>query len=110
MWRPDPGLCESLADIGPSESGSMMSSRIDRAGPGGKDSIAPLPVCWPLKEKPSFSRLYFNREKRSESSSMSKIFFMAVSKHSTPLQVTGPLRGSEFGIKGLLAKYGFVHR
>src|ERR1035441_3640810 len=59
----------------PSESGSMMSSRTKSGFTRRHSSSAPPPVCCPLAEKPSFSRLYFRSAKRSASSSMRRIFF-----------------------------------
>src|ERR1017187_9613052 len=91
----------------PSESGSMMSNRM-RSGRTWRDnSSAPFPVCNPVSEKPSFSRLYFKSAKRSASSSISRIFFMRLCQLNNS-DVTEPLRRGEFGIKMLVSKCGFV--
>ena len=83
----------------PSESGSMMSSRIRSGRVCRQSSSAPLPVCSPVSEKPSFSRLYFRRANRSESSSMRRIFFIGpVPTLQSPI-VTNRLQRREFGIK-----------
>src|ERR1019366_5587148 len=97
----------------PSESGSMISSRIRSGRTCRHSSRAPFPVCNPVREKPSFSRLYFNSEKRSVSSSISRIFFMAQSlccPQPNRAYVTEWLRGSEFGIKLFAPSRGLLRR
>src|SRR5262249_52662820 len=94
----------------PSESGSMISSKMRSGRTWRQSSIAPFPVWSPLSEKPSFSRLYFNNEKRSASSSISRIFFMMLSPKLSSARVTEWLRASEFGIKLLMSRNHFVHR
>src|SRR5215831_7997125 len=70
--------------------------------------MAPRPVCRPVSEKPSFSRLYFRRAKRSTSSSIKRIFF--ISQQRTRQSVTRQLRCGEFRIKGVTVQRGFFHR
>src|SRR6266851_4147486 len=63
----------------PSASGSMMS-KITRSGRSRRNSsMAPLPVWLPATAKPSLARLYFSNSNRSESSSITTIFFMVLS-------------------------------
>src|SRR5690349_16004602 len=92
----------------PSESGSMISSRMRSGRTWRPSSIAPRPVCSPVSEQPSFSRLYLRSANRSTTSSMSRIFFISATEYRS--SVTGWLRRGEFGIKRFLPHHGFFHR
>ena len=79
----------------PSESGSMMSRMIRSGRSRRQSSSAPLPVCDPAMVKPSFSRLYWMSEYRSESSSINTIFFIELYLQSNGGAVTAILQFDE---------------
>src|SRR5579864_2415008 len=73
----------------------MMSRMIKSGRSRRHNSTAPLPVCEPAMVKPSFSRLYWISEYRSESSSISTIFFIALYSQSNGPDVTTILQSGE---------------
>ena len=93
----------------PSESGSMISSRIRSGRTCRHSSMAPLPVCSPIKRNPP-SPGCTSTEKRGPRRLQSVGFSSWRQGNHTAGHVTERLRRSEFGIKRVLPQRRLIHR